>query len=118
MLFMLLLGVLELPIVAMVAPALDKSTGGGEEGARPWYLYALSQLPRVVALIGILIITLLGVPFLPALAWLGLLVWIFVLAGGLWSALYDWRQSLLLTGSLIPVFWQLITLIGFLLFRR
>lgn len=118
MLFMLLLGVLELPIVAMVAPALDKSTGGGEEGARPWYLYALSQLPRVMALIGILIITLLGVPFLPALAWLGLLVWIFVLAGGLWSALYDWRQSLLLTGSLIPVFWQLITLIGFLLFRR
>jgi hypothetical protein len=117
-LMLMLFGLLELPIVAFAANSVDSSTGGGEEGARPWYLYGRSQLPRGAALAAALLLMLLGVPFLPVLLWLGMLVWAFVLAAGLWGALYDWRGGLLLGGGLIPVFFQLVMLIIYLLLTR
>lgn len=113
-----LLGMLEWPIVALASIALDENTGGGEEGSRIWSLYPASQLPRIIALIAVFVLTLLAVPFLPALIWLAVLAWIFVLAAGLWGTLYDWRGGLLLVGGLIPVFFQILVLIAYLVLRR
>jgi len=113
-----LLGMLEWPIIALASIALDEGTGGGEEGARVWSLYPVAQLPRLIALIGVFVLTLLAVPFLPALIWLAVLAWIFVLAAGLWGTLYDWRGGLLLVGGLIPVFFQIMVLIAYLVLRR
>jgi hypothetical protein len=117
-LILFFVGMLEWPIIALASIALDEGTGGGEEGARVWSLYPVSQLPRVLALVVVFVLTLLAVPFLPALIWLAVLGWIFVLAAGLWGTLYDWRGGLLLLGGLIPVFFQIIVLIAYLLMRR
>jgi hypothetical protein len=113
-----LLGMLEWPIVALTSVVLDESTGGGEEGARVWYLYPITQLPRIVALVVVFALVLIAAPFLPALIWLAALAWIFVLAAGLWGALYDWRGGLLLAGGLIPALFQIIVLIAYLILRR
>jgi hypothetical protein len=117
MIILFLLGMLEWPLAAMGSIALDEMTGGGEEGNRAWYLYPVSQLPRVIALVGVLVLTTLAVPVLATLLWLGTLVWVFLLAAGLWGDLYDWRGGQLLVGGLIPVVFQLLVLIGYLALR-
>ena len=61
--------------------------------------------------------TLLGVPALPVLLWLAAIGWSFVLAAGLWSALYDWRGSQLLLGGVAPVVFQLLVLLAYLFVR-
>jgi type IV secretory pathway TrbL component len=109
---------LEWPIVALASSALDETSGGGEEGARAWYLYPVSQLPRIASLVVILLLVLLAVPFVPTMLWLLTLGWVFILAAGLWGALYDWRGGLLLAGGLIPVMVHLLVLIGYLVSRR
>jgi hypothetical protein len=113
-----ILGMLEWPIVALASVALDETSGGGEEGARAWYVYPVAQLPRVAAMLAVLLLVLLAVPVLPTLIWLLMLVWVFVLAAGLWGALYDWRGGLLLAGGLIPVLVQILVLLGYLVLRR
>jgi hypothetical protein len=112
-----LLGMLEWPIVALASSALDETSGGGEEGARAWYLYPVSQLPRIAALVVILLLVLLAVPFVSTMIWLLTLGWVFILAAGLWGALYDWRGGLLLAGGLVPVAVHLLVLIGYLVLR-
>jgi hypothetical protein len=111
------LGMLEWPIVVLSSIALDETSGGGEEGARAWYLYPVAQLPRLVAMVAVLIAVLTAVPFLPALLWIIMLAWVFMLAAGLWGELYDWQGSLLLAGGLIPVLFQLLVLIAYLVLR-
>ncbi len=111
------LSMLEWPLVALAVTALDESTGGGEEGSRAFYLYPRSQSPRILALLVAFVLTILSVPFLPTLLWFGAIIWSFVLAAGLWSVLYDWRGGALLAGGLIPVGYQLLILIGYLLVR-
>jgi hypothetical protein len=116
-LVLFLLSLLEWPLVAIVSIVLDEMTGGGEEGNRALYLYPLVQLPRSLPLLGALLLTLVGVPVAPTLLWLAAIGWSFLLAAGLWGALYDWRGGQLLTGGLVPVVFQLFILIGYLVVR-
>ena len=52
------------------------------------------------------------------LLWIAAIVWSFLLAAGLWEALYAWKGSQLLLGGLLPVVYQLIILLIFLLTQR
>ncbi|HEX9369463.1 MAG TPA: hypothetical protein VF897_00580, partial [Roseiflexaceae bacterium] len=113
-----LLGMLEWPLVGLALTTLDDMTGGGEEGYRAFYLYPTIQLPRLLPQIGALVLVLLGVPFLPVLLWLGAIVWSFLLAAAVCEALYDWRGGQLFAGGLIPVVFQLLILLAYLIVSR
>jgi hypothetical protein len=113
-----LFGMLEWPLVALLSVLLDENTGGGEEGYRAMGLYPSSQLPRVLPLLAALITLIVGVPVLPALLWIGAIALSFWLAAGLFEALYDWRGSQVVLGGIMPVIWQLLLLIGFLVATR
>jgi hypothetical protein len=118
MIVLFLLSLLEWPLVCLISVILDEMTGGGEEGNRAFYLYPLTQLPRLLPLAGALIMILLGVPVLPVLFWIGAIGWSFLLAAGLWEALYDWRSGQLLAGGLVPVVFQLLILLAYLVVLR
>jgi hypothetical protein len=118
MIVLFLLGLLEWPLTALALQMLDDMTGGGEEGYRSFYLYPTIQLPRLLPLFVALLMVLLGVPFLPVLLWLGAIVWSFLLAAGLAEALYDWRGGQLFAGGLIPVVFQLLILLAYLVVNR
>lgn len=117
MVVMLLLALLEWPLVSLAAVALDEMSGSSEDGMRPLYLYPQTQQPRLFLMLAALIALLLGAQPLAALLWLGAIGWSFWLAAGLWSALYDWRGGQLIGGGLIPVAFQLLLLIGYLVVR-
>ncbi|NOK63019.1 MAG: hypothetical protein GFH27_549319n65 [Chloroflexi bacterium AL-W] len=118
MILLFTLSFIEWPLVSLAAIALDEVTGGGEEGYRPLYLYPIVQLPRLLPLAGALICVLLGIPFLPVLLWFGAIVWSFLLTAGLWESLYDWRGGQLLAGGLVPVVFQLLVLLAYLIALR
>jgi hypothetical protein len=118
MVVLFLLSLLEWPLVCLISVILDEMTGGGEEGNRAFLLYPLTQLPRLLPLAGALIMVLLGVPILPVLFWIGAIGWSFLLAAGLWEALYDWRSGQLLAGGLVPVVFQLLILLAYLIVLR
>jgi hypothetical protein len=118
MIVLFLLGLLEWPLTALALQTLDDMTGGGEEGYRGFYLYPTIQLPRLLPLFVALLMVLLGVPFLPVLLWLGAIVWSFLLAAGMAEALYDWRGGQLFAGGLIPVVFQLLILLAYLVVNR
>ncbi|MCU0492325.1 MAG: hypothetical protein MUD01_12090 [Chloroflexaceae bacterium] len=109
---------LEWPLVALFSVWLDDVTGGGEEGYRALAIYPLTQLPRVLPLLGALVLLLLGVPVLWVVVWLGAVIWSFVLAGALWEGLYSWTGSQALLGGLLPVIWQLLVMLVFLVAQR
>jgi hypothetical protein len=113
-----LFGMLEWPLVALISVLLDDNTGGGEEGYRALYLYPTSQLPRVLPLFAGLLMLIVGLPVLPSLAWIGAIALAFWLATGLFEALYEWQGSQATLGGLLPVLWQLLLLIGFLVATR
>lgn len=112
------LGMVEWPLVGLALTTLDESTGGGEEGNRALYLYPATQLPRLLPQAGALVLVLLGVPFLPVLLWLGAIVWSFLLAAALCEELYDWRGAQLIGSALIPVVFQLLILLVYLIVSR
>ncbi|HMQ31106.1 MAG TPA: hypothetical protein PKD53_10275 [Chloroflexaceae bacterium] len=113
-----LFGMLEWPLVSLLSVLLDESTGGGEEGYRAAAVYPASQLPRLIPLAAALLLTLVGLPVLPALAWAAAIAWAYWLAAGLFEALYEWKGSQAILGGLLPVVWQLLMLIGFLIATR
>lgn len=113
-----LFGMLEWPLVGLLSVLLDENTGGGEEGYRALALYPTSQLPRLLPLLAALIALIVGVPVLPALLWIGAIALSYWLAAGLFEALYDWRGSQAILGGIMPVIWQLLLLLGFLLATR
>ncbi|GAB4446560.1 MAG: hypothetical protein OHK0015_49950 [Chloroflexi bacterium OHK40] len=113
-----LFGMLEWPLAALVSLVLDDTTGGGEEGYRALYLYPVSQLPRVIPLLVALLLQIVGVPVLPTLAWVAAIAWAYWQASGLFETLYEWRGSQAVLGGLLPVVWQLLLLIGFLVATR
>lgn len=115
MLLLFVLSFLEWPLVSLVALTIDEMTGGGEEGNRAFYLYPTTQLPRLLPLAGALMMVLLGAPILPVLFWIGAIGWSFLLAAAVWEALYDWRGALLLAGGLVPVIFQLLVLMAYLI---
>lgn len=112
------IGVIEWPLVGVVSLLLDDKTGGGEEGYRALYLYPASQLPRVLPLLAALALQILGLPVLAVLAWIGAIVWAYWLASTLFTQLYQWEGSQAVLGGLLPVIWQLLTVLGFLLLTR
>jgi hypothetical protein len=112
------LALLEWPLVGLALTTLDDMTGGGEEGNRAFYVYPTIQLPRLLPQIGAVILALLGVPILPVLLWLGAIVWSFLLAAALCEELYDWRGGQLFAGGLIPVVFQLLILLAYLVVSR
>lgn len=118
MVVMFAFALLEWPLICLGALTLDEVVGQGEEGYRPFYLYPLVQLPRLLPLIGALIMVLLGVPYAPVLLWLGAIIWSFLLAAGLWESLFGWHGNRLLFGGLVPVVYQLLVLLAYLLVFR
>jgi hypothetical protein len=118
MLGLWLVGMLEWPLVALISVVLDENTGGGEEGYRALSLYPTSQLPRVLPLLGALLLQIVGVPVLPVVAWIAAIIWAYWLAAGLFERLYSWSGSQTVLGGLLPVVWQLLLLIGFLAATR
>lgn len=113
-----LFGMLEWPLVGLISVLLDDNTGGGEEGYRAFYLYPASQLPRLIPLVAALIFQSVGAPLLPALAWIAAIAWSFWLGRSLWETLYEWDGSQAILGGLLPVFWQLLLLVGYLVAVR
>jgi len=111
-------GMLEWPLVALTTILLDERTGGGEEDQRALALYPRSQTPRALPLLGALLLLVVGAPVLPVLAWVGAIVWAYWLTAGLCEALYEWRGSQVVLGGLLPVLWQLLLLLGFLVVTR
>lgn len=111
-------GMLEWPLVALATVLLDERTGGGEEDLRALALYPRSQMPRVLPLLGALLLLVVGAPVLPVLAWVGAIVWAYWLTAGLCETLYEWRGSQVVLGGLLPVLWQLLLLIAFLVIIR
>jgi hypothetical protein len=117
-LVLFLLSLLEWPLVCLLSVILDEMSGGGEEDNRAFYLYPMTQLPRLLPLVGGLVMVLLGIPILPVLFWIGAIGWSFLLAAGLWEALYGWRSGQLLAGGLIPVVFQLLILLAYIIVLR
>jgi hypothetical protein len=115
---MWLFGMLEWPLVSLLSVVLDDNTGGGEEGYRALGLYPASQLPRLLPMLGALLLVVVGAPLLPALAWIAAIAWAYWLAAGLFETLYEWKGSQSILGGLLPVLWQLLLLIGFLVVTR
>lgn len=113
-----LFGMLEWPLVSLLSVVLDENTGGGEEGYRAVALYPASQQPRLLPMLAALLLSVVGLPVLPALAWVAAIAWAYWLAAGLFEALYDWKGSQSILGGLLPVLWQLLMLIGFLVATR
>jgi hypothetical protein len=118
MLFLAVLVILEWPIVSMIAMTLDESFGRSSEGYRSLYLYPYSQLPRMLPLTVALLFILLGIPVLPTLLLLGAIIWSFLLAAGLWEGLYQWHGSKLMISGAIPVVYQLLILLVFMVLSR
>ncbi|NTU81328.1 MAG: hypothetical protein HGA45_18450 [Chloroflexales bacterium] len=111
-------GLLEWPLVSLVSLVLDENTGGGEEGYRAVALYPASQLPRLLPLLAALLLQVVGLPVLAILAWVAAAAWAFWLTSDLFQALYEWKGSQAILGGLLPIFWQLLILIGFLVATR
>jgi hypothetical protein len=118
MLFMFLLGIFEWPLVSVLSVILDENTGGGEENYRALYVYPRSQLPRLLPMALAVVLHILGLPLFGVLCWLGAIVWAFFLSRSLFEALYEWRDTQALLGGLLPVAYQLIVLVIFLLALR
>lgn len=105
---------LEWPVVSLSSVLLDERTGGGEEGLRALYLYPQSQLPRMLPLLAAILFELLRLPLLPILAWIVAIAWSYWLMSELCTQLYEWKGSQVILGGLLPVLWQLLVLILFL----
>ena len=110
-LFFFLFCMIEWPLAAGIAQLLEQNLEDDAHRARPFYVYPIVQLPRLILLVAILIFVLLGVPLLPALLWLGAAVWSFLLTAGLWEGLYGWSSTKLLTMGAIPALYQFFTLL-------
>lgn len=107
-------GMLEWPAITYGSTILDAKTGGGEDGYRAVPLYPISQLPRLLPLLVAIVAQIAGIVVLPVLAWIGAMVWTFWLARNFWEALYEWRDSQAILGGLLPIGWQLLVLIVYL----
>ncbi|RRR67939.1 MAG: hypothetical protein EI684_18245 [Candidatus Viridilinea halotolerans] len=114
-LFLWLFALLEWPMVSQLSMLLDQKTDGGYEGARAYYLYPQSQLPRILPLLAALYFQIIGLPLLAILAWIGAIVWAYFLTVDLCTTLYDWKGSQAILGGLMPVVWQMLLLVAFLL---
>lgn len=113
-----LFAMLEWPLISLGSVLLDENSGGGEEGYRALYLYPTSQLPRLLTLLAALLFVVVGLPLLALVAWIGALAWSYWLASDFFAELYEWRGSQVILGGLLPVLWQLLILIGFLVAAR
>ncbi|WP_129672250.1 hypothetical protein [Candidatus Chloroploca sp. Khr17] len=113
-----LVGVLEWPLISVVSMLIDQRTGGGQEGSRAFVLYPVSQLPRLLPLlIGVIALTS-GLPLVAVLAWLAAIVWSYFLTSVLFEQLYAWRGAEVILGGLMPVVWQLLMMVGYLVIMR
>lgn len=101
---------LEYPIAAAVAQFSERNMDGDAHLARPFYLYPTAQLPRIVVMLGALLLLVLNVPLLPVLLWIGAAIWSFLLTAGLWEGLYGWSGGKLLGIGAIPAIIQVLAL--------
>jgi hypothetical protein len=113
-----LFGIIEWPVVAVLSVLLDDNTGGGEEGYRAIYGYPLSQLPRLLPLLAGALLLLLGLPLLTILLWLAAIGWAYWLGASFFGALYGWQGSQRSLGGLMPVVYQLLVILIFLVAQR
>ncbi len=113
------LALLEWPIVALGSGGLDDMSGGGEERDRDLALavYPTSQMPRAGMMLLAALAAMLGVTILPGLLWIVAIIVAYVQARALWKSVYQWDATLLLAGGLLPVAYQALLLIGYLVVR-
>ncbi len=110
-------GITEWPLASFLSSSIDQIVGVGNKGYQGLYLYPTAQLPRVLPLVLAVLLTLMGFPTLAMIAWGAGIAWSGLLTAGLWEALYGWRGPVLLAGSIMTVFFQILTLIGVLVLR-
>ncbi len=107
----------EWPLASFLASSLDQVMGAGNKGYQGLYMYPTAQLPRLLPLGLAILLTLMGFPTLALVVWGAGIAWSGLLTAGLWEALYGWRGPLLLCGSIMTVFFQILTLVGVLVLR-
>jgi hypothetical protein len=110
-------GLTEWPLASFLASSMDQIAGAGNKGYQGLYMYPTAQLPRLLPLVLAIVLTLMGFPTLAIVAWGAGIAWSGLLTAGLWEALYGWRGPVLLGGSVMTVFFQILTLIGVLVLR-
>ncbi len=110
-------GLTEWPLAAFLASSLDQMVGVGNKGFQGLYMYPTAQLPRLLPLVLAILLTFMGFPSLAMLVWFGGIIWSGILTAGLWEALYGWRGVALVGGSVMTVFFQLLTFLGVLALR-
>jgi hypothetical protein len=110
-------GMTEWPLASFLASSIDQMVGVGNKGYQGLYMYPTAQLPRLLPLALAIVLTFMGFPNLALLVWFGGIVWSGILTAGLWEALYGWRGASLIGGSVMPVFFQLLTFLGVLVLR-
>lgn len=113
----LIWGITEWPLASFLASSLDQVAGAGNKGYRGLYMYPTAQLPRLLPLGFAILLTLMGFPTLAMVAWIVGIAWSGLLTAGLWESLYGWRGAPLLGGSIMTVFFQLLTFVGVLILR-
>lgn len=107
----------EWPLASFLASSMDQIMGVGNKGYQGLYIYPTAQLPRLLPLGLAILLTLMGFPTLAIVVWGAGIAWSGLLTAGLWEALYGWRGPILLSGSVMTVFFQILTLIGVLVLR-
>lgn len=111
LMFALIWGVAEWPLISLIAKALDDMLGSGTKEYSGLFIYPIIQLPRLLPLAGALVLILLGFPLLAWVVWVVGIIWSAILTAGLWEALYGWRGSVLIAGAAPGVLAQLLTLL-------
>lgn len=107
--FFFIFCLIEWPLAAGMAQFIERNLEDDAHQARPFYLYPVVQLPRILVMLGALLLLLLGVPLVPMLLWLGAAIWSFLLTAGLWEGMYRWEGTKLFAMGAIPAVFQLIT---------
>ncbi|GIV97899.1 MAG: hypothetical protein KatS3mg057_2556 [Herpetosiphonaceae bacterium] len=109
----LIWGMLEWPLIATLATAVENNPGLDAEQARPFYLYPIVQIPRLIPMALAMTLALLSVDYLPTLLWLGAAIWSFLLTAALWEELYGWHGSKLLLMGMAPAVFQILSLLAY-----
>ena len=112
--FFFIFCLLEWLLTAGLAKALEQNSDVDAHRNRPLYIYPIVQSPRILPLLGGLILVLLGLPWLAALVWIGTAFWSFLLTAGLWDSMYGWDSTKFFVMGAVPAVYQLIMMLVWL----
>ncbi len=112
-----LAGLIEWPLVVLIALILHGSLDSEHEQIRTFAFYPLVQRSRLLPMILALISLIGNLPWLAVICWLIALALAYWATAALWVELYEWDGAQAVLGGLLPVFWQMLVMVGFFLLR-